>query len=122
MEPETDVGRFMTRPDILIKRAGAVELIIDTKWKRVSRLVDDPKRGVSQGDIYQMMAYGQIYACPDLLLLYPHHSGLGCGAGPLTAHRVTDAARSLRTATVALNEVDRNILTSLAATVGQNRS
>lgn len=116
-EPGTGVGRFMTRPDILIKRAGALELIIDTKWKRVSRSVDDPKRGVSQSDVYQMIAYGQLYSCSDLLLLYPHHSDVGSNAGQLATHRVTGTTQSLRTATVALNEVDRNALVSLVTRV-----
>jgi 5-methylcytosine-specific restriction endonuclease McrBC regulatory subunit McrC len=61
---------FQTKPDILIKRDGAVELVIDTKWKRIARRIDDPKQGVAQADIYQMMAYGRLYQCPRLMLLY----------------------------------------------------
>src|SRR5690242_14984242 len=41
---------FQTRPDILIWRAGEVVHVIDTKWKRISARIDDPKQGVSQGD------------------------------------------------------------------------
>ncbi|MDB5580699.1 MAG: hypothetical protein JWR80_5875 [Bradyrhizobium sp.] len=74
---------FQTRPDILIKRHGRIEQIIDTKWKRVTRAVDDPKHGVAQSDIYQMMAYGRLYDCTRLTLLYPHHIGLD--AEPLRA-------------------------------------
>jgi len=50
---------------------------MDTKWKRISARIDDPKQGVSQGDVYQMMSYGQLSRCPCLTLLYPHHKGLG---------------------------------------------
>lgn len=32
--------------------------------------------GVKPTDIYQMMAYGRLYDCPDFLLLYPHLEGL----------------------------------------------
>ncbi|WP_282567578.1 hypothetical protein [Devosia sp. 1566] len=53
--------------------------MVDTKWKRLSPVIEDAKHGVSQTDVYQMTAYGQLYDCPDLLLLYPHHRGLGSG-------------------------------------------
>ncbi|MYN66608.1 MAG: hypothetical protein F4X11_16510, partial [Acidobacteria bacterium] len=52
-----------------------IALIIDTKWKRITR-IDDPKQGVSQADVYQLMAYGRLYDCPNVVLLYPHHGGL----------------------------------------------
>lgn len=73
---EADMGRFRTRPDLLIRQGAETSLIVDTKWKRMTRRIDDPKRGVSQSDVYQLMAYGQLYACPRVVLLYPHHSGL----------------------------------------------
>lgn len=80
-------GLFQTRPDILIKRGDSVEQVIDTKWKRIASRIDDAKQGVSQADVYQMMAYGQLYQCPRLTLLYPHHDELG--AEPLAvSHRV----------------------------------
>ena len=31
---------------------------------------------MSQGDVYQAMAYGRLYDCPNVVLLYPHHGGL----------------------------------------------
>jgi 5-methylcytosine-specific restriction enzyme subunit McrC len=34
---------FQTKPDILIWRAGQVAHVIDTKWKRISARIDDPK-------------------------------------------------------------------------------
>lgn len=111
-ESETGAGRFMTKPDILVKRKGMVELIIDTKWKRVAREIDDPKRGVSQTDVYQMLAYGQLYDCANLLLLYPHHSKLEATVGVFGAHRVTGTTKTLRGATVRL---ERNCGEELAA-------
>ena len=33
------------------------------------------KQGVSQADVYQLMAYGQVYDCPDAVLLYPITAG-----------------------------------------------
>ena len=70
-----ETGRFRTRPDLIIRRGSRVALIIDTKWKRITR-IDDPKQGVSQADVYQLMAYGRIYDCPRVVLLYPRHGGL----------------------------------------------
>lgn len=72
-----DRALFQTRPDVLVKRGDVVEQIIDTKWKRVSARVDDPKQGVGQSDVYQMMAYSRLYRCPRVTLLYPHHRMLG---------------------------------------------
>lgn len=72
---EGEVGRFQTRPDIIIRSGSEVVLIVDTKWKRVGSRIDDPKLGVSQADVYQLMAYGQLYNCDRSMLLYPHHAG-----------------------------------------------
>ena len=73
---ESNTGRFRTRPDLIIRDNDQIVLIIDTKWKRITPRIDDPKQGVSQSDVYQMMAYGQLYHCPSIMLLYPHHNGL----------------------------------------------
>lgn len=77
---EGGTPRFQTRPDILIKRGGRTVLVLDTKWKRIGLNPEDRKHGVSQADVYQMMAYGRIYQCRDLMLLYPHHAALGEGS------------------------------------------
>ncbi|WP_428925421.1 McrC family protein [Marinibacterium sp. SX1] len=74
---EDGTGRFRTRPDIVIRNGRITEMIIDTKWKRVAPRVDDEKQGVSQADVYQLMAYSQLYECRNVMLLYPHHAGLG---------------------------------------------
>ncbi len=73
---EGETGRFRTRPDLIIRRGRRIVLIIDTKWKRITPRIDDPKRGVSQADVYQLMAYGRVYECPNVVLLYPHHAEL----------------------------------------------
>lgn len=89
---ETSAGTklFRTKPDILVKRNGIVEQVIDTNCKRIVRRIDDPKQGVAQADIYQMMAYGRLYQCPRLMLLYPHHRLLG-EAALKVAHRIAIA-------------------------------
>lgn len=73
---EGDIGRFRTRPDLIIRDADGIALIIDTKWKRMTPRIDDTKQGVSQADVYQLMAYGRLYDCPNVMLLYPHHGDL----------------------------------------------
>ena len=97
-ETKTERGLFQTKPDILIRRGSDVVHIIDTKWKRLASRTDDAKQGVSQSDVYQMMAYGQLYQSPRLTLLYPHHSALGMAEGIHARHRITERDMYLETA------------------------
>lgn len=97
---EDDHPVFQTKPDILIRRAGQVVHVIDTKWKRISARIDDPKMGVSQGDVYQMMAYAQLYTAPKLTLLYPHHDGLGADEGVQARYRITGQQTLIETASI----------------------
>lgn len=66
---------FRTRPDILVRRQGRVLMVIDTKWKALSADPFDRKHGVSQTDVYQLMAYARLYHCERLILLYPAAPG-----------------------------------------------
>lgn len=95
-----DGGLFQTKPDILVKRSGQVVQVIDTKWKRIAARIEDRKQGVSQADVYQMMAYGRLYKCSRLTLLFPHHAGLLCDEGLQAAHRVTSSDHQLEMATI----------------------
>ncbi len=97
---ENDRALFQTKPDILIWQAGQVAHVIDTKWKRISARIDDPKLGVSQGDVYQMMAYAHLYKSPKLTLLYPHHDGLGANEGVQAQFRITGQETVVETASV----------------------
>lgn len=96
-DEETDRRTFQTKPDILIRSENEILHVIDTKWKRISSRLDDPKRGVSQADIYQMMAYGQLYRTQRLTLLYPHHGQLQGGEGQQARHRIGDGDVLLET-------------------------
>lgn len=89
---ESGKSTFQTRPDIIVRRGDAIVLVVDTKWKRLGPGIDDPTQGVAQADIYQMMAYGRLYACPQVALLYPHHLGLGTTEGVASRHRVADCS------------------------------
>lgn len=75
---EETTGRlFQTRPDIILRDRASkrVQVIIDTKWKRLSADPAHAKKGVSQADVYQMMAYSRLYRCERLMLLYPSVPG-----------------------------------------------
>jgi len=99
-------GLFQTRPDILVKQGRKVIQVIDTKWKRIASRIDDTKQGVSQADVYQMMAYGRLYDCPQLMLLYPHHAGLLSEEGLQASHRVNSSDHRLDTATLDVATAD----------------
>lgn len=77
---------FRTKPDIILKRRGRIVGVIDTKWKRLPDEFTDRRKGVQQGDVYQLMAYARVYwpqvhavasqhvlerNWPRLMLLYP---------------------------------------------------
>ncbi|WP_254447615.1 hypothetical protein [Sphingomonas sp. ID1715] len=81
-------------------------MVIDTKWKRLKGAIDDPKYGVGQADVYQMMAYAHVYQGERLLLLYPHHAGLGSEAAGLTCvHQINGTADSrIAVGTVSLSK------------------
>ena len=66
---------FALRPDIVVERDGETRLIIDTKWKRLKE--GQNREGVILADAYQMFAYAERYDARDVVLLYPHHAGLG---------------------------------------------
>ena len=104
-EISTSIERFMTKPDIIIRRLGQPVMIVDTKWKRLAAAIDDAKQGVSQSDVYQMMAYGRLYECPRLMLLYPHHDELGLPEGKLNQHRINGSFDILATATIGLSDL-----------------
>jgi 5-methylcytosine-specific restriction enzyme subunit McrC len=97
--------RFATRPDIAVLRGEEMLMILDAKWKRLRSSGDDAKLGVSQADVYQMIAYGEVYDAAQLLLLYPHHQGLG-SPGIQATHRVAGSPeRRLGIATVDLSDL-----------------
>lgn len=103
---EEGTRRFATKPDIVVRNGRDIALIIDTKWKRLKGAVDDPKHGVSQSDVYQMMAYSRVYRCNRMVLLYPHHRELQKPAGAIAAHRVTGSDARLGIRSVALMNLE----------------
>ena len=68
-----DNDMFELRPDMLVKDGQKTILVLDTKWKLIAADIGDTKYGLSQGDFYQMFAYGQKYleGTGEMLLIYP---------------------------------------------------
>jgi 5-methylcytosine-specific restriction enzyme subunit McrC len=69
---------FQMRPDLVLTRKsdGAI-FILDTKWK----LLSDEKvnYGISQADMYQMVAYQKKYGAKSVTLLYPMTDQVSAG-------------------------------------------
>ena len=66
-------GALPLKPDLLIEAPAGRNLVIDTKWKR---LTDKKARdGVAVADLHQLYAYAQRYDCLRSVLLYPGIAG-----------------------------------------------
>ncbi len=67
-----DQPMFRLQPDLLFQRGGT-RWVMDTKWKRVDAARRGDNYDLSQGDIYQMFAYGQKYLNGQgtMALVYP---------------------------------------------------
>lgn len=63
---------FNMQHDIFLSRNGR-RIIIDTKYKmRDPMFKKDPKKGVLQNDVYQVLSYAFKRGCNEVLLLYPN--------------------------------------------------
>jgi 5-methylcytosine-specific restriction enzyme subunit McrC len=100
---------FLLKPDIVGRIGDKPAWIIDTKWKELSQ--QETREGVSQGDMYQMYAYSQRYNCPDVVLMYPHHAGLGAHGGARRSYSVqrgkeaNEESGRVRIATIDLSDL-----------------
>ena len=104
---------FQTKPDCLIRKGGQTVLVLDTKWKRLAPAARDPKRGVSQSDVYQLMAYARLYDCARLMLLFPFHPDLERD-GMLARHRINGEGVAERLDIAALDVVADRLSTVAA--------
>lgn len=91
---------FSTRPDILVRDGGDVKIIVDTKWKNLTK-------GVNQADVYQMMAYARLYRAPRLILLYP--AAPGSSDRKPEIHGLAGGREKLEIATVAVENSDAEL-------------
>lgn len=61
---------FTLKPDLILQ-SGEKKMIADTKYKMVYKNPDDPKKGVSESDLYQVLAYAVRHQIEEVALLYP---------------------------------------------------
>ncbi len=67
-----DVAKnFALRPDLFLQTESR-SLIADTKYKIIYSDDKDPKNGISQTDLYQMLAYAIRFKINDIVLFYPN--------------------------------------------------
>jgi 5-methylcytosine-specific restriction enzyme subunit McrC len=62
---------FNLKPDLWLKTKEK-SLIADTKYKIVYSNEQDPKKGISQNDLYQMLAYAVRFKVDEIILFYPN--------------------------------------------------
>jgi 5-methylcytosine-specific restriction enzyme subunit McrC len=62
---------FKLKPDLWLKTEHH-SLIADTKYKIVYSDDRDPKKGISQNDLYQMLAYAVRFEVDEIILFYPN--------------------------------------------------
>lgn len=62
--------KFALRPDLILETEEK-KIIADTKYKMVYKDPDDPKNGISQSDLYQVLAYAVRFKIDEVALLYP---------------------------------------------------
>ena len=62
---------FNLKPDLWLKTQEK-SLIADTKYKIVYSDEKDPKKGISQSDLYQMLAYAVRFKVDEIILFYPN--------------------------------------------------
>lgn len=71
---------FRLEPDLLLESSNK-KWVLDTKWKKLDAADRSNKYGLSQGDFYQMYAYGKKYltsqVSSELVLIYPATGSFG---------------------------------------------
>lgn len=104
---------FQTRPDIILRKGDKIVQIIDTKWKKLNLDPQAKKHGVSQSDVYQLMAYARIYESDSLMLLYPEVPGQACGLRK--DFGIAQGTERLRIATIDISLDDTMLASRLKA-------
>lgn len=74
-EATTQKKAFLLKPDILVRHRRKPTVVADTKWKRLDSRQSN--LGVSQSDVYQVLAYANRFGTDLAVLIYPHHPALG---------------------------------------------
>jgi 5-methylcytosine-specific restriction enzyme subunit McrC len=100
-EAATRRNAFLLRPDLLVRRGGKPAVVADTKWKRLDSR--QAHLGVSEADIYQVLAYAHRHETERAVLIYPHHPALGCPGRQRDFEVQGAGSRKVRTRIVTLD-------------------
>jgi 5-methylcytosine-specific restriction enzyme subunit McrC len=114
---ECTASVFRTKPDILVREAGRIVAVIDTKWKGLADDPFDSKGGVEQSDVYQLMAYARVYRCDRLMLLYP--SAHGASGGIVRRFGLAGGSERLDIATLNVAATPEQTVRDLGAMLGE---
>lgn len=112
---------FKLKPDLILEVNGH-RIVADTKYKVLDLTGDDPKNGISQNDLYQMVAYAVRLKCTHIILLYPDHI-LASGFRSLPTIEITDefsgetiSVHSYQVSFIGNSTTDQDINTSILKT------
>lgn len=103
---------YSLRPDLLIQ-TDHTTIIADTKYKIVYSDEKDPKKGISQSDLYQMLAYSIRFSVDHIILFYPNT--ITCQQGNSTEIVIKDsfaADKNIRVQAYQLPVLNMEILKS----------
>lgn len=103
---------YTLRPDLLIQ-TDHTTIIADTKYKIVYSDEKDPKKGISQSDLYQMLAYAIRFSVDHIILFYPNT--ITCHQGNSTEIVIKDsfaADKNIRVQAYQLPVLNMEILKS----------
>ncbi|PNW27297.1 McrC family protein [Formosa algae] len=67
----TNENKFLLKPDLYLEFDDR-KIIADTKYKIAYTDDNDPKKGISQTDLYQMLAYAVRFKINEIVLYYPN--------------------------------------------------
>ena len=68
------IDAFTMKPDIALVRHNEVCFVLDAKWKTIT----DPKKHITQSDVYQLYSYGRKFGCRTVALIYPSTKEFQC--------------------------------------------
>lgn len=92
ISPAEERSYFSLSPDFTVEteKGGVTTCVLDAKWKRVDQALTKPGRfeslyGLSQGDLYQMHAYGHSYlnGHGDMIMISPKWTAFTDALPPL---------------------------------------
>lgn len=107
-------GLFRLQPDIVVDG----DIVIDTKWKSLTR--GETTCGVSQSDVYQMLAYQRAYNARRLMLVYPCQQGFE-SPGIHPSWRVNNTSTPFEICTVDIAKLE-TVGSTLRETIGNDTS